>query len=136
MCMVRALHSSVLPKTVISSRITGVMADLKKISTEVEKREQQNQETHPYLEKPVKELTKRIPELKGIRPAVDQQVLPMILQKTASNVAQFFANMVDVIASAEITAREADTRITVGQGACPRQLSNSAEQRRGCSTFS
>ncbi|MGB7437084.1 MAG: hypothetical protein WBW49_16840, partial [Candidatus Acidiferrum sp.] len=70
---------------------------------EREKREQNNEEAHPYLEEPLQELTKRVPELKGIHPAVDQQQLPMILQKTGSTVDQFFANLVDVIANEEIT---------------------------------
>jgi hypothetical protein len=37
---------------------------------------------HPYLEEPVKKLVKRIPELKPMQPASDQQALPMILEKT------------------------------------------------------
>lgn len=68
-----------------------------------EKSEQNKDEAHPYLEKPVQELTQRIPELKGIHPAVDQLQLPMILQRTGSTVDQFFANIVDVVASEEIT---------------------------------
>jgi hypothetical protein len=30
-------------------------------------------EAHPYLEEPLKQLVKRIPDLKGIRPSADQQ---------------------------------------------------------------
>jgi hypothetical protein len=71
--------------------------------TDAEKREQQNEQAHPYLEKPLSELTQHIPELTGIHPAVDQEQLPMILQKAGSTVDQFFANLVDVIASEEIT---------------------------------
>ena len=37
---------------------------------------------HPYLEQPLRQLTKRIPELKGISPAPDQKSLAMILQQT------------------------------------------------------
>ena len=55
-------------------------------------------EAHPYLELPLKQLVKRIPELKGISPAPDQQGLAMILQKTGTRVDDFFANMVDIIA--------------------------------------
>lgn len=65
----------------------------------------------PYLEEPLTELVRRIPELKGIRPAVDQQQLPMILQKTGSTVDQFFANMVDVIASEKITQERMGSRV-------------------------
>jgi hypothetical protein len=36
-------------------------------------------EAHPYPEEPLKQLVKRIPDLKGIRPSADQQALSMIL---------------------------------------------------------
>lgn len=65
--------------------------------------EQKNQEAHPYLEQPLKELVKRIPELKSIRPASDQQKLSSILQKTGATVDEFFSNLVDLIALEEIT---------------------------------
>jgi hypothetical protein len=65
--------------------------------------EQKNQEAHPYLEQPLKELVKRIPELKGIRPASNQQELSSILQKTGAEVDDFFSNLVDLIAHEEIT---------------------------------
>jgi hypothetical protein len=64
---------------------------------------QENQEAHPYLEQPLKELVKRIPELKSIRPASDQQKLSSILQKTGAQVDEFFSNLVDLIAREEIT---------------------------------
>jgi hypothetical protein len=57
---------------------------------------------HPYLEQPLEQLIKRIPELKGIRPAADQQALAMILRKTGVRVDEFFVNMVDLIAHEEI----------------------------------
>jgi hypothetical protein len=50
---------------------------------------------HPYLELPPTQLMKRIPELKGISPAPDQQALPMILQQTGKQV--------DLIAHEDIT---------------------------------
>jgi hypothetical protein len=65
--------------------------------------EQKNQEAHPYLEQPLKELVKRIPELKSIRPASDQQKLSSILQKTGATVDEFFSDLVDLIAREEIT---------------------------------
>jgi hypothetical protein len=58
--------------------------------------------SRPYLEEPLDQLVKKIPELKTLRPAPDQQALAMILQKTGERVDEFFANMVDLIAREEI----------------------------------
>ena len=58
---------------------------------------------HSYLDEPLKNLVKRIPELKGVRPAADQQALPMILKKTGEKVDEFFDNLVDLVAHEEIT---------------------------------
>lgn len=58
---------------------------------------------HPYLELPLPQLIKRIPQLKGISPAQDQQALPMILQQTGKQVDSFFANLVDLSAREDIT---------------------------------
>jgi hypothetical protein len=55
-----------------------------------------------YLDEPLKQLIKRVPELKGIRPAADQQELAMILRKTGESVDEFFDNVVDLIAQEEI----------------------------------
>jgi hypothetical protein len=44
---------------------------------------------HPYLEEPLEELIERIPELKALQPALDQQALPMILGKTGARVQEF-----------------------------------------------
>jgi hypothetical protein len=68
-----------------------------------EHREQKNEESHPYLEGPLQELVKRIPGLKEIRPAVDQQQLPRILHNTGAAVDELLASMVDVIANEAIT---------------------------------
>lgn len=57
---------------------------------------------HPYLQEPLKHLVKRIPELKGIRPAADQQKLQAILKKTGELVDEFFDNAVDLVADEEI----------------------------------
>jgi hypothetical protein len=46
---------------------------------------------------------KRIPELKGLQRAPDQEKLPAILKKTAANVDGFFENIVDLIAQEKIT---------------------------------
>jgi hypothetical protein len=58
---------------------------------------------HPFLEEPLDQLVRQIPELKTLRPAPDQLPLAMILRKTGGRVDEFFANMVDLIAREEIT---------------------------------
>ena len=68
----------------------------------------------PYLELPPTQLMKRIPELKGISPAPDQQALPMILQQTGKQVDAFFAKLVDLIAREDITQQRLATRTLVG----------------------
>jgi len=57
---------------------------------------------HPYLEEPLEELIERIPELKTLQPAPNQQALPMILGKTGARVQEFFQNIVDLTAHEEI----------------------------------
>jgi hypothetical protein len=64
---------------------------------------------HPYLEEPVKKLVKRIPELKSMQPALDQQALPMILEKTGKTIDDFFRNIVDLIAREKITQENLTT---------------------------
>ena len=59
-------------------------------------------ELHSYLEEPLDQLLKRIPELQGISPAADQHQLSMILRRTGAAVDEFFANMVDLIAHEDI----------------------------------
>jgi hypothetical protein len=56
-----------------------------------------------YLDEPLEKLTRNIHELKGIRPATDQQALAMILRKSGERVDKFFANIIDLIAREEIT---------------------------------
>ena len=68
----------------------------------------------PYLELPLTQLMKRIPELKGMSPAPDQQALPMILQQTGKQVDAFFANLVDLIAHEDITQQRLATRTLAG----------------------
>jgi hypothetical protein len=60
-------------------------------------------DAHPYLDDPLKELEKKIPELKGVFPAADEQALPVILEKTGRNVDDFFRHTVDLIAREDIT---------------------------------
>jgi hypothetical protein len=59
-------------------------------------------QAHPYLEEPLKQLVKHIPELKGMRPATSLRALPMILEGTGKKVDEFFDNLVDLIAQEEI----------------------------------
>jgi hypothetical protein len=69
-------------------------------------------DAHPYLDEPLDKLRKRIPELRKIQPAADLQQLPAILKKTASNVDNFFRNIVDLIAEEKITQE----RLSGGRG--------------------
>jgi hypothetical protein len=59
--------------------------------------------TQPYLNDPVELLTQRIPDLKSLQPAPDQQLLPLILQKTGRSVDDFFQSFVDLSANEKIT---------------------------------
>ena len=58
---------------------------------------------HPYLDQPLEEMVKRVPELKGLEPAQDQQVLPTILSETAVRVDEFLDNAVDLLAREDVT---------------------------------
>jgi hypothetical protein len=69
---------------------------------------------HPYMELPLSQLMKRIPELKGISSAPDQQALSMILQQTGKQVDAFFANLVDLIAHEDTTQQRLATRTLPG----------------------
>jgi hypothetical protein len=53
---------------------------------------------HPYLEEPLQQLIKQIPELNTIQAATDQKELPLVLEKTGAQVDEFFRNIVDVTA--------------------------------------
>jgi hypothetical protein len=58
---------------------------------------------HPYIEEPLKHLTKQIPQLKDLQPAHDQQELPTILQKAGGQVDDFFRHITDLTAHEEIS---------------------------------
>jgi hypothetical protein len=58
---------------------------------------------HPYLELPLPQLMKRVPQLKGISPASDQKTLAKILQQTGKQVDAFFVHLGDLIANEDIT---------------------------------
>jgi len=59
-------------------------------------------DAHPYLEEPLEQLIREIPELKGLEPAGDQDELPMILRGTGHTVEAFFEHMVNVVAHEEV----------------------------------
>lgn len=65
---------------------------------------------HPYLEEPLEQLVERIPELKTLQPAPDQQALPMILAKTGNNVNDFWHDVVDLVAHEEITKQQLSSK--------------------------
>jgi hypothetical protein len=58
---------------------------------------------HPYLDQPVDEIVKHVPELKGLEPVSDQQTLTMILAQTAAKVDLFLDNTVDLLAREEVS---------------------------------
>ena len=60
-------------------------------------------QTSPYLEMPPEQLVKRIPELKALQSAQDQQMLPAILSKSGARVSDFLNQLVDLTAHEEIT---------------------------------
>ncbi len=65
--------------------------------------ESDDKNLHSYADEPLDKLVKQIPELKMLRPAHDQQLLPLILEKTGETVDSFFHNTVDLVAHEEIT---------------------------------
>lgn len=72
-------------------------------------------EFQPYLQLPLNQLVKRVPELKGVSPAADQRELTMILRRTGATVDEFFLNIVDLIAQEEIV-QERLLSVTVDGG--------------------
>jgi VWFA-related protein len=58
---------------------------------------------HPYLDLPQAQLAERIPELKTLQPASDQQELPVILQKMGQRVDNFVRDIGDLIAHEDLT---------------------------------
>jgi hypothetical protein len=55
------------------------------------------------VDQPLEQLVKLVPDLKKLQPAPDQQLLPMILQKSGAAVDDFVYNVVDVIARETFT---------------------------------
>jgi hypothetical protein len=75
---------------------------------------------HPYLEKPIKQLMKQIPDLKGLHATEDQQALKGILEKAGAEVDEFFKNVVDLEAHEEIK-QERESAFGAARGRKPVQ---------------
>ena len=58
---------------------------------------------HPYVNLPMAQLVDRIPELKTLQPAPDQQELSMILQKMGRRLDDFIRDVGDLIADEDVT---------------------------------
>ena len=56
-----------------------------------------------YIDEPLKQIVKRVPQLKDLRPAESQQQLLMILQTTGERVDDFFHHVIDLTAREEIS---------------------------------
>lgn len=66
--------------------------------------------SHPYLEGPLAKLIDRIPELKNLQLAPDQQELAMILQKMGQSVDGFASYIGDLIADEDLTQEKLNAR--------------------------
>lgn len=60
------------------------------------------EDARPYLEEPLEQLIREIPELKGLKPAEDQDELPVILRATGRAVEAFFRDAVNLVAREEV----------------------------------
>jgi hypothetical protein len=65
---------------------------------------------HPYLDEPLAQLVERIPELKTLQPAPDQQELPVILQKMGRRVDDFVRDIGDLIAHEDVTQEKLNAK--------------------------
>jgi hypothetical protein len=65
---------------------------------------------HPYLDEPLAQLVERIPELKTLEPAPDQQELPVILQKLAQSEDDFVHDVGDLIAHEYVTQEKVNAK--------------------------
>ena len=65
---------------------------------------------HPYLDWPLAQLTGRIPELKALQPAANQQQLAVILQNMGRTVDDFVRTIVDLIAHEDVTQEKLDAK--------------------------
>lgn len=96
----------------------NLLVSYKQPCEQLTKKEQDtNTQLQSYVEEPLDQLLKRVPELKGISRAANQGELAMILRRTGATVDEFFANAVDVIAHEEIVQER--LRPTVVSGGMP-----------------
>jgi len=65
---------------------------------------------HPYLDLPLAQLVDRIPELKTLQPAANQQELPGILQKMGRSVDDFVRDIGDLIAHEDVTQEKLNAK--------------------------
>jgi hypothetical protein len=56
-----------------------------------------------FIDEPLEELIKRVPELKALQTVTDQQPLPMILEKTGANVHELFEQLGGLVAKEKVT---------------------------------
>ena len=61
---------------------------------------------HSYVDLPVAELVKRMPELKTLQPAPDQQVLPIILRNIGASMDNFVRDIGNLIAHEDVTQQK------------------------------
>jgi VWFA-related protein len=65
---------------------------------------------HLYMDLPLAQLIERIPELKNLQPAPDQQELPVILQKMGRSVDDFVREIGDLIAHEDVTQEKLNAK--------------------------
>jgi hypothetical protein len=65
---------------------------------------------HPYVDLPMAQLVERIPELKTLQPAPDEQELPVILQKLGRSVDDFVREIGDLIAREAVTQEKLNAK--------------------------
>lgn len=67
-------------------------------------------EPHPYIDEPLAQLVERIPELKSLEPAPDQQELPAILRKMGRSEDDFVRDVGDLIAHEYVTQEKVNAK--------------------------
>jgi hypothetical protein len=65
---------------------------------------------YPYLDLPLAQLVERIPELRTVQPAPDQQELSMILQKMGRSVDDFVRAIGNLIADEDVTQERSNAK--------------------------
>jgi hypothetical protein len=65
--------------------------------------------TRSFIDESLEDLIKRVPELKTLQAATDQQQLPMILEKTGANVHELFDQLTGLVAKEKVTEENLDS---------------------------